>query len=609
MRDGGLEILAPAGGEEQLQAAVRAGADAVYLGMRRFNARRGARNFDEEGLRGAVSYCHARGVDVHVALNTLLLDGELEAALNELASIARCGADAVIVQDLGVARLVRARCPDLPLHASTQLAVHNAAGARLLEGLGFTRVVLARELTLAEIETICASTALEVEVFVHGALCMCVSGCCYLSAMLGGRSGNRGRCAQPCRLPFTANGREYALSLKDMSHLAQLAALRRAGVCSVKIEGRMKRPEYVAAAVQACRAARAGEEYDAQRLRDAFSRSGFTDGYLTGRRTLAMFGHRTREDVAATQSAAALPRGEFAGVPVSMSVVVQDKAPVRLEVTDGARTVCVSGEPPETAQNRPADEQSVRQSLAKTGGTPFYLERLTAQIGRGLAVRGGALNALRREALARLLEARAQFVPKAFAAGPLSPKAAHLPCAVPAVRLRAQRVEQIPPGADAQRIILPLEEILREPRCVERFGDALVAEIPALVFPAREETVRAQLERIRGLGVRRALCENPGAIALAKDACLRPLGGHGLNPLNSEALEALEKLGVEDVTVSFELSLEKIRALGGAGHSRLRLSAAHADARLPHAGAERLRRLRRRAPPARPKGDRVHGAV
>ena len=273
-----LEILAPVGGEEQLVAAVRAGAGAVYLGMQRFNARRSAHNFDEAGLRAAVSYCHARGVAVHVTFNTLLRDGELSDALAELGSIARSGADAVIVQDLGAAKLVREHCPNLAMHASTQLTVHNAAGAKQLEALGFTRVVLARELSLGEIEAICAATPLEVEVFVHGALCMCVSGCCYLSSMLGGRSGNRGRCAQPCRLNFQVDGREYALSLKDMSHLEYIAALRDAGVCSLKIEGRMKRPEYVAAAVHACRAACAGEEYDADNRKNTFSRSGVTAG-------------------------------------------------------------------------------------------------------------------------------------------------------------------------------------------------------------------------------------------------------------------------------------------------------------------------------------------
>ena len=566
MRTRDLEILAPAGGGEQLVAAVRAGADAVYLGTQRFNARRSAHNFDEAALGDAVSYCHARGVDVHVTFNTLLRDDELPDALAELGVIAHSGADAVIVQDLGAAKLVREHCPNLAMHASTQLTVHNVAGARELEELGFTRAVLARELSLREIELICAATPLEVEVFVHGALCMCVSGCCYLSSMLGGRSGNRGRCAQPCRLNFVANGREYALSLKDMSHLDHLAALRSAGVRSLKIEGRMKRPEYVAAAVHACRAARSGDGYDAENLKNIFSRGGFTDGYLTGKRTLDMFGYRTKEDVDAfrgAQSVGELTRTEFPGVPVSMALKVEAGRPVVLEAGDGQRLVRVEGLDPEPARTRPADADSVRQSLVKTGGTPFYLDAFSAQIGPGLAVRGATLNALRREALDKLLQLRGEPEPGLFFDESVPEPIPYEPRPVPSVRVRAECAEQIPPETQAEKIILPLGELLRAPLRAAQFGERLAAEIPALVFPDREDAVREQLREARELGVREALCENIGAVALAREAGLRPLGGHGLNILNSEALAEFERMGVSDLTVSFELSLDRIRKLGG----------------------------------------------
>ena len=303
------EILAPAGNADMLCAAVFAGADAVYLGLQNFNARRTAGNFTTEGLRQAVAFCHARDVRVYVTLNTTLYPGELTALAEAVAGIAAAGADAVITQDLAVAALVRRMAPGLALHGSTQMSVQSLDGARRLAALGFTRVILARELTLSEIAGITAGCGIETETFVHGALCMSVSGQCYMSAFLGGRSGNRGGCAGPCRLPFDASGTPgpaagHHLSLKDMSVIGHLPQLSAAGVASVKIEGRLRPPEYVAAAVNACLLARAGEPYDTRLLQDVFSRSGFTDGYLTGARNGSMFGTRTEGDAAAAKAAA-----------------------------------------------------------------------------------------------------------------------------------------------------------------------------------------------------------------------------------------------------------------------------------------------------------------
>ena len=232
-----IEVLAPAGGEEQLIAAVRAGADAVYLGTGSFNARRNAANFDADALKRAVSYCHGRGVKVHVTCNTLVTDKELPLLFEEIKNIAASGADAVIVQDLAVAAMFREHCPDMPLHASTQMTIHNAEGAMMAKELGFERAVLAREVSLEEIRSIHERVDIELEAFVHGALCMSVSGQCYLSAMLGGRSGNRGLCAQPCRLNFVSGGREYALSLKDLSVIEYVRELEEAGISSLKSKG------------------------------------------------------------------------------------------------------------------------------------------------------------------------------------------------------------------------------------------------------------------------------------------------------------------------------------------------------------------------------------
>ena len=291
------QILAPVGGQEQLEAAVRCGADAVYLGTKGFNARRNAANFGDTELDGAVRLCRTRGVKVYVTVNTMVLDAEL-ASLEETADeVARSGADGVILQDMAAARLFERRWPQIHRVASTQTAVHNTDGARFLEDAGFQSFVLARELSLAEMEKILNAVRIPAEAFVHGAHCMCVSGMCYLSSVLGGRSGNRGLCAQPCRLDWRCGGGDHVLSLKDMSLMKHIRELADIGVETLKIEGRMKRPEYVAAAVTACRAARDGEPYDETALRAVFSRSGFTDGYLTGRPDADMFGFRTKEDV------------------------------------------------------------------------------------------------------------------------------------------------------------------------------------------------------------------------------------------------------------------------------------------------------------------------
>ena len=315
-----VEILAPAGSFDALVAAVRCGANAVYLGAGDFNARRNADNFTEKELKEAINYCHVRNVKVYLTLNTLVFDAEVSAALELLSCVCALGADALIVQDLGLARLIREVAPDMPLHASTQMSVMNIEGLRELEELGFKRAVLPRELSFEEIRELKENTTLELEIFVHGALCMCVSGQCYLSGMLGGRSGNRGLCAQPCRLPFEApGGTGFDLSLKDLSLLEHLPELAELGIDSFKIEGRMKRPEYVAAAVSACRATMdrvtkdrrdsdlvdySGIETQSEarlkeQLRAVFSRSGFTDGYYTEKTGRSMFGTRRREDVTA----------------------------------------------------------------------------------------------------------------------------------------------------------------------------------------------------------------------------------------------------------------------------------------------------------------------
>lgn len=293
-----IELLAPAGSMEALRAAVQNGADAVYLGGPAFNARMGAKNFTPEGLREAVRYCHARGVAVHLTLNTLASDRELPSAETCVADAARSGVDAFIVQDLGMLRLCRTVAPGIALHASTQMSIHSLYGVKMAASLGCTRAVLARELPERDIAAICKYSPIEIEVFTHGALCMCYSGQCYFSAVVGRRSGNRGQCAQPCRLPYgygEFNPKQYPLSLRDNCLLTYIDRLRQLGVSSLKLEGRMKRPEYVAIVTRIYRAALDGREVkksDLRELEQVFSRQGFTDGYFRGETGPKMFGVR-----------------------------------------------------------------------------------------------------------------------------------------------------------------------------------------------------------------------------------------------------------------------------------------------------------------------------
>ena len=301
-----LELLAPAGSPEAVVAAVQNGADAVYLGLGGFNARAGAKNFTDEEFLAAVKYCHERGCKVYVTLNTLCADRETEDLARLGVFVSDAGADAALVQDLGAARILRSVCPDLPLHASTQMSIHNLAGVHAAHQLGMKRAVLARELSRSQIRAITAHAPIETEVFVHGALCFCHSGQCYMSALIGRRSGNRGMCAQPCRMQYSMGRRaeEYPLSLKDNCLIDYLSELDADGVRCVKIEGRMKRPEYTAIVTQiyhrAVHEGVAPTEKDMEKLRLAFSRDGFTSGYYTGKRD-DMFGVRGEADRDANQ--------------------------------------------------------------------------------------------------------------------------------------------------------------------------------------------------------------------------------------------------------------------------------------------------------------------
>ncbi|MBR5311126.1 MAG: U32 family peptidase [Oscillospiraceae bacterium] len=560
------EILAPVGGKEQLIAAVRSGADAVYLGAKNFNARRNASNFDDFELSEVVKYCHARNVKVHVTLNTLVMDSELTELCEEIKNIASAGVDAVIVQDLAVAKLVKQICPELEMHASTQMTIHNLSGAIMAKELGFSRAVLSRELSLEEIKYIAKNVDIELEAFVHGALCMCMSGCCYLSSVLGGRSGNRGLCAQPCRLDFRFGEKDHALSLKDMSHVEHIRELSEAGVCSFKIEGRMKRPEYVAAAVTACRAALSGEKPDIESLKAVFSRQGFTDGYFTGKRTPDMFGFRSHEDVTAAdkvlKNLALLYKDEPKKVPIKMSLSISESESSVLTVSDGENEVSVLGGICEKAQKAPTDKALAERYLSKTGGTPFYLDSLDFSANGEPIIAAGELNEMRRNALSQLSELR-EIIPFRSIYDAEIPNTEKRLSGDVAIRIRAEKFEQLCFKNSAEFVILPLGEIEKHPESIEIFGDRLFAELPALIFPLDEEKIKKSLSFLKEKGLCHAICENIGAAYIAKKTGLTVHGGHGLNILNSISIEEYERLGISDATLSFELSASKMRYIGG----------------------------------------------
>ena len=556
-----MEILAPAGGQQQLLAAVRCGADAVYLGARGFNARQSAENFGTRELRDSVAYCHSHGVKVHVTVNTLVTDAELCDLEKTAEEVAFSGADAVIVQDPAVMRLFLSRYPTLQVHASTQCAVHNTEGARFFEDMGVKRVVLARELSVDEISKIRSGVSVELEAFIHGALCMCLSGACYLSSLIGGRSGNRGRCAQPCRMDFEVRGRHYGLSLKDMSHLRHLPELMKAGVCSFKIEGRMKRPEYVAAAVTAARLAADGKPYDEEALRAVFSRSGFTDGYATGKRGPAMFGRREKEDV---QAAASVLRDlerlydrEKPTVPADMGLTVgSDKS--ALTVSALGHRAHSTGDGGIVPQSRPTDEELARRSLGKLGGTQFYLNSLTVENPEGLMLPPSAMNSLRREAMEKLAAALgdpAPHVPEPFA---FPGYAFRQPEGLGALWCRFEKAEQVFPGPE--RIILPVSEILSRPELIEKLGKALTAELPPVLFPENEAEAPRDLEKLRELGVRSVWAENAYGLSLGRRLGFEVYGGAGLNVLGSQAAAEYARQGLGAVCCSFECSMAALRS-------------------------------------------------
>ena len=567
-----LELLAPAGSMEAVAAAVQNGADAVYLGYGDFNARRNAKNFSEEEFAAAVSYCHIRGARVYLTLNTLLTDRELPKAAEVAAQASAIGADAVLIQDLGVLRMLRQAAPDLPVHASTQMTLHSLDGVKMAADLGLTRAVLSRELSRDQIEYICQRSPIEIEVFAHGALCMCYSGQCFLSSVIGGRSGNRGLCAQPCRLKYgwmdRADG--YPLSLKDLSLAGHLRELRKMGVACVKIEGRMKRPEYVAVVTRIyARAIKEDREPTAEeleQLRAAFSRQGFTQGYYLDQQGPDMFG--VREETKEPKELFAAARntyqsGEAQRVPVTFYAMLRPGEPARVGVEDpDGRVVTVEGAVPEAARTRPLTEEAVSTQLSRTGGTPYRCEKVRALVEDNLSLPLASLNALRREALDGLTKQRGTPPRRRsgeYHAGARYENRREAPVLTISVRKAEQVTGELLALKPAMAYI-PLDELAAHPELAAGTADTAVGVIlPRIAWDREFPALREKLEQLRALGVRDALVGNLGLFPVARELGFTLRGDFGLEITNSQALKEYRHLGLASATLSFELKLPQIR--------------------------------------------------
>ena len=563
-----LELLAPAGSMEAVAAAIQNGADAVYLGYGDFNARRNAKNFSREEFAAAVSYCHLRGTKVYLTLNTLLTDRELPQAADFAVEASSLGADAVLVQDLGVLRMLRQVAPDLPVHASTQMTIHDLDGVKMVADLGMTRAVLSRELSRDQIEYICQRSPIEIEVFAHGALCMCYSGQCFLSSVIGGRSGNRGLCAQPCRLKYGWTGRAdgYPLSLKDLSLAGHLRELRKMGVACVKLEGRMKRPEYVAVVTgifsRAIKEDREPTPEEVEQLQAAFSRQGFTQGYYLDQQGPDMFG--VREETKEPKELFAQARntyqsGEAQRVPITFYAMIRPGEPAHVGVEDPqGRVVTVEGQVPEAARTRPLTAEAVQTQLSRTGGTPYRCEKVRALVEDGLSLPLASLNALRREALEELSRQR-QELPRRRS-GEFHPGARYENRKEPpALTISVRKAEQVTRellDLGPARVYVPLDELAAHP---ELAGANVGVILPRIAWDRERPDMIEKLKKVYGLGVRDALVGNLGMIQAARDLGFTLRGDFGLEVYNSQAVKEFKRLGFQSLTLSFELKFPQLR--------------------------------------------------
>ena len=576
-----IELLSPAGSMESLRAAVQNGANAVYLGCGSFNARQSAKNFTPATLAEAVKYCHIRGVAVHLTLNTLVADREMTSLAELIRHAASCGVDAFIVQDLGVIQLCRQIAPDVELHGSTQMTIHSLAGAQFCAALGMKRVVLSRELSREEIHYICANSPIDIEVFAHGALCMCYSGQCYLSSIIGCRSGNRGRCAQPCRQSYGFSRWEdkYPLSLKDNCLIGYLQEMEHMGVASIKLEGRMKRPEYVATVTKTYREALDTGVVTEGMMKDlytAFNREGFTDGYYTGRVDKKMFGTRqaAKDDPQWLQEARQLYEScdnSLVDVRFRACVTVDGSF---IAVQDPEGRICrADGPKPEVARNVALTKEALAQRVAKTGGTPFRCIEVRADVDPGMTLSAAAINGMRRDVLNQLTAQRARRDPPrlrrpepvAKVPGPKDP---------PGLTVQITNREQLTArllNTETAMLYVPLHLLAGDENLCQVLAHRgrTAAVLPRIVHDGELGPMLDQLRKVRELGIRDVLLGNLGLLGPVRDLKMRMHGDFGLNIYNSAAVNFLAGLDLTSATLSFEMTLPQIRDVSKALRTEL----------------------------------------
>lgn len=566
-----IELLAPAGSMDALRAAVQNGANAVYLGCGSFNARQSAKNFTVQSLAEAVRYCHVRGVAVHLTLNTLVSDREMEDCVKLIRAAAECGVDAFIVQDLGVVQLCRRIAPMVAVHGSTQMTVHSLPGVLLCAAWGLTRVVLSRELSREEIRYICKHSPIEIEVFGHGALCMSYSGQCYLSAAIGGRSGNRGRCAQPCRQCYGYSRREnrYPLSLKDNCLIPYLRELEDMGVASLKLEGRMKRPEYVAVVTNVYRKALDGNRVTkdmTDALLAAFNRQGFTDGYYAGQLGGTMFG--IREDKGEEEGWMRAARQSYEGienplVDVAMHVTVRPGLSSLTVLDPDGHRCTVLGPEPEVARTQELTKEQLQMRLSKTGGTPYHCIRFTAELTPGLTISAAGINAMRRDALNQLTALRSRKESRQLMPLPRVQRFKG-PKEEPGYTVQVTTKEQITAKMlkmNPAVLYVPLHILAAEEAFTRQLCRAVrvAAVLPRIVHDGQMAKLKESLRLVRTWGVKEALVGNLGLMLPVREAGLTIRGDFGLNIYNSMSMIALQELEVKSATLSFEMTLPQIR--------------------------------------------------
>ena len=589
-----IELLAPAGTREALDAAIHAGADAVYFGGSRFNARMSADNFDDAAMEDAIRTCAFWGVKSNITLNTLPTERELPEVLRYAEKLAHWGADAIICADLGTASLIHRYFPTIDLHASTQCAGHNTDAARFFAALGFSRMVAARELSYADLSTLCRQSPIETELFIHGAMCVSQSGGCLFSALVGGRSGNRGACAQPCRLPYQMDGmadnkkrrpardeaEDFPLSLRDNCLAEHIPALLSLGAASLKIEGRMKSPAYVTGVVRIYRRLldeeRAATAKEMQELSDLFSRGGsFTDGYYHGTTGRAMRGIRTEADKAATtraEQSITSGRPVTRRIPCDITFICRKDQPTRLTLSANGKTVSVTGTVPEQAQTRAVTEDDLKKNLTKLGSTPFSAEQVTVTLDDGLMLPLSAVNAQRRDAADALEQAlhqrntpdlppadalyKALSAPKtdAFCGDYTYPKQASF--------LFADRIPRIARSV-YDILYLPLHIFAAAP---QKALDAGVNGIilPPVIFDSEWRAVEDMLSSAQTAGIRHALVCNVGQMERVRKYGFILHGDLRLNVWSAETADVYRETGLTDLLLSPELTPPQMRDIKSA---------------------------------------------